>query len=278
MSVTEYILMFSGSVVVGYVIFFLVLRILPTRLSASHRTQKDEVLAEARKQADFILGEARSTNIAKNQMLLEELSETLVDRQEDLKLAEENLNILESQIQPVTSRVQKLEHDLKQVDQHRDFAQSTYLGKQSKLEEIQVQMRERLEQACRADAKILLRSMSDTIVEQRQLELDLEGDGAVPPPLLALVLLEVGEGGLELGRDLEHLPRLLPLQKALVLLPELGHRRVHARPEPRAPHERARDGGLVGRERGRVAVLREDALSLVERAQRLVHQRHVLLL
>lgn len=170
MTVTEYILTFAGSILTGYVIFLLILRILPTRLSASHRTQKAEVLAEAKKQANFIVEEARSTNNAKNQMLLEELSETLVDRQEDLKLAEENLNILESQINPVTSRVQKLEHDLKQIDQHRDFAQSTYLGKQTKLEELQVQVRERLEQACRADSKALLRSMSDSLVEQRQLE------------------------------------------------------------------------------------------------------------
>jgi ribonucrease Y len=170
MSVTQYMLMFAGSIIAGYVIFLMILKILPKRLSASHRTQKAEVLAEAKKQADFILNESRSTANAKNQMLLEELTETLADRQEDLKLAEENLNILESQIQPVTARVQKLENELKQLDQHKEFAQTNYLGKQSKFEELQVQVRERLEQACRDDSKALLRSMSDGLVEQRQLE------------------------------------------------------------------------------------------------------------
>lgn len=170
MTVTEYMMILGGSIVAGYSIFLIILKILPSRLSASHRTQKAEVLAEAKKQADFILGEARSTNNAKNQMLLEELSETLADRQEDLKLAEENLNVLESQIQPVTSRVQKLENDLRQVDQHKDFALSAYQAKLSKVDELQVQVRERLEQTCRADAKALMRSMVDGVVEQRQLE------------------------------------------------------------------------------------------------------------
>lgn len=170
MTVTEYMMILGGSIVAGYSIFLIILKILPSRLSASHRTQKAEVLAEAKKQADFILGEARSTNNAKNQMLLEELSETLADRQEDLKLAEENLNILESQIQPVTSRVQKLENDLRQVDQHKDFALSAYQAKLSKVDDLQVQVRERLEQTCRADAKALMRSMVDGVVEQRQLE------------------------------------------------------------------------------------------------------------
>jgi ribonuclease Y len=170
MTVTEYMMILGGSIIAGYSIFLIILKILPSRLSASHRTQKAEVLAEAKKQADFILGEALSTNNAKNQMLLEELSETLADRQEDLKLAEENLNILESQIQPVTSRVQKLENDLRQVDQHKEFALSAYQAKLSKVEDLQIQVRERLEQTCRADAKALMRSMVDGVVEQRQLE------------------------------------------------------------------------------------------------------------
>ena len=122
MSASEYFMIFAGSLLVGYFFFFVVLRVLPGRLSASHRTQKAEVLAEAKKQADFILGEARSTNNAKNQMLLEELDETLADRQEDLKLTEENLNILESQIQPTTNSVQKLENELKHLENRWHFS------------------------------------------------------------------------------------------------------------------------------------------------------------
>lgn len=170
MSASEYFMIFAGSLLVGYFFFFVVLRVLPGRLSASHRTQKAEVLAEAKKQADFILGEARSTNNAKNQMLLEELDETLADRQEDLKLTEENLNILESQIQPTTTSVQKLENELKQVEQHVEFARSTYEGKLSLVEAAEANLRSELERLSRSDSKQIMKGLSDTFVEQRQLE------------------------------------------------------------------------------------------------------------
>jgi len=100
MSTFENLMLFAGSLVVGYFCFLVILKILPARLTASNHTQKAEVLAEAKKQADFILTEAQSTNSAKNQMLLEELDETLADKQEDLKLTEENLNIMETRFNP----------------------------------------------------------------------------------------------------------------------------------------------------------------------------------
>ena len=170
MSFTEILVLFLGSMGVGYILFLVILKILPSRLNASHRIQKSEVITEARKQADFILAEARSTNAAKNQMLLEELDETLAGRQEDLKLADENLNILENQIQPVTSRVQKLEHELTQLEQHVAFAQSSYSDKLTNLETFQEKLQEGLERAAKADSKVIVKGMTDTMVEQRQLE------------------------------------------------------------------------------------------------------------
>lgn len=170
MSMTEYLMLFVGSTVVGYIFFLIILKILPGRLSASHRTQKSEVLVEAKKQADFILGESQNTNQAKNQMLLEELSETLTDRQEDLKLAEENLNILEGQVQPLSTRVQKLENELQQFEQHTGVANSTFVGKKNLVDAAAEKLRSELEQASRTDAKQILKSLTDNLVEQRQLE------------------------------------------------------------------------------------------------------------
>ncbi len=170
MDASEYLLIFFGSLIGGYLFFLLIVRILPSRLAASHQSQKAEVLAEARKQADFILAEARNTNQAKNQMLLEELDETLSDRQEDLKLNEENLNLLEAQIQPVTTRVQKLENELSQIEQHMTFARSTYEEKQKRLEMTQQSLREELERVSRTDSDQILKGLTEGLVEQRQLE------------------------------------------------------------------------------------------------------------
>ena len=170
MSAFELLTYFLGSLGAGYLFFLVLLKILPNRLSASHRTQKSEVLAEAQKQADFILNEARSTNAAKNQMLLEELQETLIDRQEDLKLADENLNILEGQIQPATARVQKLESELQQLEQHVAFAQSTYEEKLKRAEDVEARLRDELERAARVESNAIRKNLTDTMVEQRQLE------------------------------------------------------------------------------------------------------------
>jgi ribonuclease Y len=170
MSFTDFLTAFIGSIGVGYVFFHIILKILPSRLNASHRTQKSEVIAEAKKQAEFIRSEARSTNAAKNQMLLEELDETLAIKQQDLKLADENLNILENQIQPVTGRIQKLEHELTQMEQHVAFATSTYNDRVQSLATMEERLREGLERAAKADSKNILKGMSDSIIEQRQLE------------------------------------------------------------------------------------------------------------
>lgn len=170
MSAFDYMLIFTGSVVAGYLFFLIIVKILPNRLAASHRTQKAEVIAEAKKQAEFIRSESRSTNDAKNQMLLEELDETLADRQEDLKLAEENLNILESQIQPVTNSVQKLENELRQMEQHVQFAKTTMEDRQHQVEAAEQQLRSELERISRSDSKQILKGLCDGFVEQRQLE------------------------------------------------------------------------------------------------------------
>ena len=170
MSTFENLLFFAGALVVGYICFLVILKILPARLTASNHTQKAEVIAEAKKQADFILAEARSTNTAKSQMLLEELDETLADRQEDLKLTEENLNAMETQIEPVTTRIQKLENDLKPIEQHMEFAQNTYIEKQDRVQASDEKLRAELERTSRTDSKLLLKNLTDTIVEARQLE------------------------------------------------------------------------------------------------------------
>jgi ribonuclease Y len=170
MSAFELLTLFLGSLGAGYVFFLILIKILPNRLSASHRTQKSEVLEEAKKQADFILNEARSTNAAKNQMLLEELDEAHIDRQEDLKLAEENLNILESQIQPATIRVQKLENEVQQLEQHVEFANSTYQDRHQRVTECEAKLREDLERAARVESMNILKGLTDTMVEQRHLE------------------------------------------------------------------------------------------------------------
>lgn len=170
MSIFEYLIIFAGSLFVGYLFFLLILKILPSRLTASNHTQKFEVLEEAKKQSDFIMAESRSTNTAKNQLLLEELDEAIIHRHEDLKLSDDTLTLLESRIEPSNTKLQKLENDLKQLEKHTEFAQSTYSDKKSLVDTAESNLRIELERVSQASAIHLSKGMTDTLVEQRQLE------------------------------------------------------------------------------------------------------------
>jgi ribonucrease Y len=158
------------SLLVGYFIFYVILKSLPTRLNAGHQSQKSEILAEAKKHAEAIRSEALASNESKIQILREELEATLTQKQEDLKLADTDLDILEKQVGPVSARIQKLEHDVTQVEQHMAFARSSYESTQSQLEELNGKMQELLEKKSASDAKQLVKSMTDQLADARQLE------------------------------------------------------------------------------------------------------------
>lgn len=170
MDITAGAIIFVASLVIGYIIFLVMLKTLPTRLNAGHRSQKNEILQEAKKHADAIRSETLASNESKIQILREELEASIVQKQEDLKLADTDLDILEKQVAPVTSRIQKLEHDSTQLEQHMSFARETFELSQRQLDELQQNMRQLLEKKSANDASQLLRSMTDQIAETRQLE------------------------------------------------------------------------------------------------------------
>ena len=170
MSLFSYIAIFVAALFCGYAVFLIVLKMLPRRLAAGHVAQKSEVMVEARKHADSIRREAAIGNETKNQILREEIESSLTQRMEDLKLAEMDLDIYEKQIQPLTTRIQKLEHDVKQVEQHTEFAKKNFEETQQSLNRLSDSLREELEQRSKSDSNSILKNMTSQLAEQRQLE------------------------------------------------------------------------------------------------------------
>lgn len=154
----------------GYTAFLLILKLLPTRLSAGHLSQKSEVMTEAKKHAESIRREAQLAHEAKVQLLREEMESAIVQREEDLKLSETDLDIFEKQIQPVTTRIQKLENDIAQIEQHAVFAKSQYETTVKNLEEVQANLRAELEKRSQSDSQVMLKSLTSQLAESRQLE------------------------------------------------------------------------------------------------------------
>ncbi len=170
MPIINYAGIFLGAALVGYVIFLLILKLLPTRLTAGHLSQKSEVLVEARKHADSIRRETELANESKIQILKEELESALSQREEDLKLAESDLDLYEKQLAPVATRIQKLEHDVKQVEQHTEFAKSNYEQTAQAFATVQTSLRSELEQRSNSDANQMLKNITSQLAETRQLE------------------------------------------------------------------------------------------------------------
>ena len=167
---SEVIGIFIASVLVGYGAFLIILKVLPSRLSAGHKSQKGEILVEAKKHAASILQEAERTQLSKIQLMKEELESTLSQREEDIKLAETDLEIYEKQIVVTASRVQKLEHDASQAEQHTLFAKGKYEEAISQWQSAQESLRKELETKSNSDSRGILKSLSDQQVEIRQLE------------------------------------------------------------------------------------------------------------
>lgn len=170
MTVINYIFIFLAAIAGGYVSFLVILKLLPTRLSAGHLSQKDEVMNEAKKHADAIRREAQLANETKLQLLREEMESALNQREEDLKLTESDLDLYEKQLAPVTARVQKLENEVSQLEQHATFAKVKYEECSAKLVEASEALRIELEKKSGSDASFILKSLTDQMAETRQLE------------------------------------------------------------------------------------------------------------
>ena len=162
--------LFIGAALVGYVTFLIILKVLPTRLTAGNLSQKDEVLLEAKKHAEAVRRDSDHTQESKFQILKEEIESSLEQREEDLKLSENDLDEYEKQLAPLTSRIQKLEHEMSQIEQHASFAKGNYEDTTNQLQQIQSDLRSELEKKSRSDSSIILKNLTDNLSEIRQLE------------------------------------------------------------------------------------------------------------
>ncbi|MCX6124378.1 MAG: Rnase Y domain-containing protein, partial [Proteobacteria bacterium] len=162
--------LFIGAALVGYLTFLIILKILPTRLMAGNLSQKDEVLIEAKKHADAMRRDSDHTQESKFQILKEEVESSLGQREEDLKLSENDLDEYEKQLAPLAARIQKLEHEMAQVEQHSNFAKGNYEDTTNQLNQLQSELRSELEKKSRSDSGVILKNLTDNLSEIRHLE------------------------------------------------------------------------------------------------------------
>ena len=98
-----YLTLGLGAVAVGYLAFLLIYRALPKRLRSEHRSQRDDILNDAKQQVASRKQNELERFEEEWQLLAEQMEADLIERHEDLKIGEEDLQAQERSLQLSTS-------------------------------------------------------------------------------------------------------------------------------------------------------------------------------
>lgn len=164
------LLTFIGSLVVGYLAFTLVLRLLPSLEQRSNKAQRLEVLAEAERQCNEILQEAKR-QISENETLyLEELEAALKQAQEDLNHEEDALGEQELSAETEEQRVVKYEQSLEQKRQGIDTLEQQVQTEGAKITSLRQTLVQSYETVLNTKAELVHNDLMRRLHEQRQLD------------------------------------------------------------------------------------------------------------
>jgi ribonuclease Y len=166
----QYIAIFVGSASLGYFLFFGMLRYLPRRLRKENLMQREEVLKEARKHGrktfDSILSNA-SENL---KMLEEEALEDLTQRENDLKLHEEEVRNRDEILSSEEVRLKKLEEDIKSKMEKSQNTLIQFDEKRAEFRQAHKTLSEKLAERAGVDLQQKSSEMKNKFIESRQLE------------------------------------------------------------------------------------------------------------
>ncbi len=158
------------ALILGYAVLQLLLRILPSRIHASTKSQSQELVKEAKVQQQAILQDKKNQAEEEIELLNEELETELLELNERIQTGEAALQERELLVQEYDETVAKKEaiseHASSQVDQLRVQYESLLKTH----EDSKAQLISGLESASKLDAKTAVKSIKTTLTDQRQLE------------------------------------------------------------------------------------------------------------
>ena len=166
----NYIILATISVALGYLGFFCVYKLLPKRLKADHRSQFNDIVGDARRQAS----ERRKTEAElleeEHQLLLEQLESDISERKEDFKLQEEDLAAQERSLQMEEARVEKLANESANQEKKVEQVRATYEEKQEEIRTLKKELTSHLEKTASVEASHVLKTLRDSLIDSRQIE------------------------------------------------------------------------------------------------------------
>ena len=167
---TGYLITGFVSASIGYLVFLIVLFILPKRLSANSIKLKAEIIDDARKQAEYRRKSEAERAEDERQTFLEQVEDDIKDRTEDLKIVELDLEGTERTIALEEQRVQKIEKDIETVQTKVDTARLVYEENANVQKELEAQLRKTLEAKAGIVAEEVKKNLKTQMTESRQIE------------------------------------------------------------------------------------------------------------
>jgi ribonuclease Y len=165
-----YLTLGLGAVAVGYLAFLLIYRALPKRLRSEHRSQRDDILNDAKQQVASRKQNELERFEEEWQLLAEQMEADLIERHEDLKIGEEDLQAQERSLQLEETRLQKITKEHEAHVAKLDALKASHLQKVSELEELRRELVRSLESTAKVDAVTLSKTMQVNIIDSKQIE------------------------------------------------------------------------------------------------------------
>ncbi len=165
-----YLILGLGAIAIGYLAFLLIYRMLPQRLRSEQRSQREDILNDARQQVAARKQHELERLEDEWQLLAEQMEADLIERQEDLKIGEEDLLSQERSLQLEENRLQKInkEHDTHVAKV--EVLKQAYQQKLAELDEIRRDLVRNLETTAKVDAVTLSKTMQVNIIDSKQIE------------------------------------------------------------------------------------------------------------
>ena len=165
-----YLILASAAIGIGYLLFFVVYRLLPKRLRTDHQRQHDDILADARGQA-VQRRKSEAERLEDEQLLLvEQLDADISSRHEDMKIAEEEHLAQERSLAVGETRLLKLAKDVEAHELKVDLLRQAHTAKLHEVEDMRSQLKLKLETLANVDAAAVSKGLQSNLIESRQRE------------------------------------------------------------------------------------------------------------
>lgn len=168
-----------GCLLAGYVIFHILLAMLPGKSRSANINRKKEVLRKAMRQREKVFKDARVRHKQHMQLKLEEWESNLEERKADLKATGEGLDAQEVSVGELENHISLLQKDLDRARNRLHNAKQKYQVVSERGETMLKDLQKNLEAKAELDSGDLRQRLQQEIIEKRQLETQRRGKETV---------------------------------------------------------------------------------------------------